>query len=269
MKKTYEGPEAGEGAIYKWESKNKNVGVGQMHLTKVFKDSLIEMTLAFKGENREAKSGFTFQNMNDSTKVSWYIIMNMGWNPISKYFGLFMDKMIGPDFEKGLKDLKAICETKPCCMILKCEETTVKPFLFLSIRDTCSGATIGQKMGTYIGEIMAYMGKNGLTQTRPPMAFYHKNDGVVFDMEIAIPVDKAIKPKDKRIKFTEFKRCKAMFTEYYGVYDKIGDAHKTIMEMIQEKGLKMNAAPWEEYVTDPSTEKDSSKWLTRIYYPIE
>jgi effector-binding domain-containing protein len=269
MKKTYEGPETGVGAIYKWESNNKNVGVGSMHITKVVKDSVIEMVLAFKGENREAHSGFEFQKMTDSTKVSWYIIMNMGWNPVSKYFGLFMDKMMGPDFEKGLKDLKTVCETKPSCMNYKIEETEVKPFMFLSIRDTCSPATIGLKMGKYIGEIMAYMGKNGLLQTNPPIAIYHKYEGNIFDVEMGIPIDKIINFKDKKIKFTSFKGCKALVAQYFGPYEKIGDAHEMMMTRVSELGLKINGACWEEYVSDPATEKDPSKLLTKIYYPVE
>lgn len=268
MKGTYEGPESGEGAIFKWDSKNKNVGVGSMQLTKVVKDSLIEMKLTF-GKEPAAESGFRFADMKDSVKVSWYIITHLGWNPIAKFFGLTMEKMISPDFEKGLNDLKTICEAKTCCMKYKIEETTVKPFLFLSIRVTCTPATIGQKMGRCFGEIMAYMGKNGLKQTRPPIAFYHKYEGNIFDVEMGIPVDKAAKTKDKKIMFTEFKGGKSLVALYYGPYDNIGEAHKMMMHRVNEHGLKMNGACWEEYVTDPGTEKDSSKWLTKIYYPIE
>lgn len=36
----------------------------------------------------------------------------MGNNPIAKYFGLLMDKLIGADFERGLNNLKTVCETK-------------------------------------------------------------------------------------------------------------------------------------------------------------
>ena len=154
-------------------------------------------------------------------------------------------------------------------MKYKIEETTVKPFMFLSIRDTCSPATIGQKMGMYLGEIMVYMEKNGLKQTSPPIAIYHKYEANIFDVEMGIPVDKAGKAKDKKIMFTEFKGCKALAAQYFGPYDKIGEAHEMMMHRINEHGLKFMGACWEEYVTDPGSEKDSSKWLTKIYYPIE
>ena len=37
---------------------------------------------------------------------------DMGKNPIGKFFGLMMDKMVGPDFERGLNNLKSLCEGK-------------------------------------------------------------------------------------------------------------------------------------------------------------
>ena len=36
--------------------------------------------------------------------------IDLGGNPVNRYFGLIMDKMIGPDFEEGLAKLKEIAE---------------------------------------------------------------------------------------------------------------------------------------------------------------
>jgi effector-binding domain-containing protein len=269
MKKSYEGPESGVGSVYHWESNHPDVGVGSMKIIRVVKDSMVEMVLAFKGENREAKSAFVFENLKDSTKVTWYIIMQMGWNPVSKYFGLLMDAMMGDDFEQGLKDMKAVCETKPCCMKYKIEEVVAEPYYYLSIRDTCTHATISAKLGTYYGEIMAYMEKNGLKQTKPPISLNHSYENGVMDMETGIPVDKAPKTKDKRIMYTQLKGGKALVADYYGPYDKIDAAHEALMHKVEEAGLKISGACWEEYITDPGVEKDSSKWHTKIYYPVE
>ncbi|MBC7710484.1 MAG: hypothetical protein H7203_10510 [Rhizobacter sp.] len=45
------------------------------------------------------------------TKVSCDINGNAGMNPVFRWFGLFTDKMIGPDFEAGLKNLKKLAES--------------------------------------------------------------------------------------------------------------------------------------------------------------
>jgi hypothetical protein len=36
---------------------------------------------------------------------------DLGRNPINRYFGLFMGRMLGGDFEKGLSNLKSKAES--------------------------------------------------------------------------------------------------------------------------------------------------------------
>ena len=45
-------------------------------------------------------------------KVTWFNQGDLGWNPVSRYFGLLMDKMMGPDFEEGLENLRRKAESK-------------------------------------------------------------------------------------------------------------------------------------------------------------
>lgn len=44
------------------------------------------------------------------TKVTWDMNGNAGMSPVFRWFGLFMDRMIGPDFEAGLNNLKKLAE---------------------------------------------------------------------------------------------------------------------------------------------------------------
>lgn len=44
------------------------------------------------------------------TEVKWTSDGDLGNNPMYRYFGLFMDKMIGKDFEGGLINLKSLAE---------------------------------------------------------------------------------------------------------------------------------------------------------------
>ena len=42
--------------------------------------------------------------------ITWVMNGNAGMNPVFRWFGLFMDKMVGPDFDAGLKNLKKLAE---------------------------------------------------------------------------------------------------------------------------------------------------------------
>jgi hypothetical protein len=43
-------------------------------------------------------------------RVVWVDAGDLGMNPINRWFGLFLDKLIGPDFERGLTNLRKLAE---------------------------------------------------------------------------------------------------------------------------------------------------------------
>ena len=55
---------------------------------------------------------------------------------------------------------------------------------------------------------------------------------------------------------------------YYGDYSKMEAAHVGLSKACEGTFNKHPDIVMEEYVTDPGTEPDQSKWLTRIYYVI-
>ena len=44
------------------------------------------------------------------TRVTWSMVGDMGRNPVYHWFALNADRMVGPDFEAGLANLKALAE---------------------------------------------------------------------------------------------------------------------------------------------------------------
>jgi effector-binding domain-containing protein len=46
----------------------------------------------------------------------------------------------------------------------------------------------------------------------------------------------------------------------------MGGAHAMLKKHLTDSGYKMKQPVVEEYVTDPATEKDPNKVLSRIYY---
>jgi uncharacterized protein YndB with AHSA1/START domain len=112
VKMTYEGPEAGTGAKYEWVGNDK-VGAGAMSITDSRPNERIDFKLEFKKPMEATNTAdFVFKPEGDQTSVTWG--MSGQKNLIMKAVGMFMDceKMIAPDFEKGLANLKTIAETE-------------------------------------------------------------------------------------------------------------------------------------------------------------
>lgn len=110
MKRTFEGPVSGQGAVYGW-SGNDEVGQGRMEIIENAPPSKVGIKLDFiKPFKSTNQTTFTLQPQGDGTVVTW--TMSGPSEFITKLMGVFvsMDKMIGKDFEKGLSQLKAVAE---------------------------------------------------------------------------------------------------------------------------------------------------------------
>lgn len=133
---------------------------------------------------------------------------------------------------------------------------------------TTSEKTISGDIGNSYARIGMFMKKNNLKQNGPVLTIYHSYDPDKIDMECAIPLAKTVKGEGE-VKVWEMKAGNAAKLNYYGAYDKMHDAHDAMHKWIADNNKKMNGSPWEVYVTDPGNEKDTTKWLTEIYYPFE
>jgi hypothetical protein len=109
MKRTYEGPESGKGAIYAWDG-NKNVGSGRMEILEATPARTVIKLDFFKPFEGHNTAEITMEPRGNQTFVTWAM---HGPSPyMSKLMSTFMDfdDMIGRDFAAGLAKLKAIVE---------------------------------------------------------------------------------------------------------------------------------------------------------------
>ena len=111
MDKTFSGADAGIGAKYSW-SGNRKVGQGNMEITDATEPSSVQIALEFlKPFKASNTTVFKLQPAGTGTGVTWAMT---GRNTfMTKVMGIFksMDKMVGPDFERGLRRLKTAAET--------------------------------------------------------------------------------------------------------------------------------------------------------------
>jgi hypothetical protein len=99
---------AGRGVGAQWSWKSESQGNGAMKLTAAVPSQKVGYELTVEGF--DASSGeLLLAQEGASTRVIWVMQGRMS-GPISRWFGLFMDRLVGPDFEGGLSNLKSLAE---------------------------------------------------------------------------------------------------------------------------------------------------------------
>ena len=109
VKINFSGPESGVGAHMAWAG-NSKVGSGTQTITNSVENTRVIVDLDFGGMG-VAKASWLLSPAGEGTRVEWTLDTTVGDNPIGRYMGLFMDRMMGPDYEQGLAKLKQRVES--------------------------------------------------------------------------------------------------------------------------------------------------------------
>jgi len=99
------------GATYSWDG--KSTGQGTLTITKSEPGKGIGYDLSFQQGKFKSTGTITIEPAGEGFNVIWSNEGELGSNPINRYFGLMMDRMMGPDFETGLGNLKKRVEAPP------------------------------------------------------------------------------------------------------------------------------------------------------------
>ena len=81
-----------------------------MTFTSVVPNQRVDYALYFPDFQMRSAGEIKLEPGAQGTRVTWTNQGDVGANPINRYFAQVMDRLVGPDFEEGLKNLKALAE---------------------------------------------------------------------------------------------------------------------------------------------------------------
>ena len=264
MKTTITGTDGEPGAVYSW-SGNDDVGTGHQILKSVTPGRVdFEVKYSDWGNS---PAYFILEEKGEKTNVTWALDMYVPfpWNAFSMLTDV--NAFVGKDFENGLTNLKKVCEqiAHPKYRGYEVVVTDMPVKYYVGIRNVVDTAEITAYYEENFPKIMGLLTDEELTPAGAPAGLFW-DWGAQADMAAAIPI-----AEDKKISDTQTFPAggKALEIDYFGPYIKTIEAHLAIDDYMAEKKLRSIPPVIEEYVTDPSTEPDTSKWLTKIIYFVE
>ena len=113
MERTYGGSSRGKGATYAW-SGNKKAGSGRMEIMDSIPPNKVVIDLHFlKPFEAHNTTEFVFESRGTGSHATWAMYGAMPF--ASRLMSVFvsMDKLIGKDFDEGMRNLKREAEMQP------------------------------------------------------------------------------------------------------------------------------------------------------------
>jgi effector-binding domain-containing protein len=266
MKITYGEKKVGTGASYSWEG--PNMGTGTLGISESIPDKSVAIDLNFGGS--PAKAFYSLEPAGENTQLSLNFSNDTGMNPIGRWINIFMKGEIEKSFDYAGEKIKGIAEVKPK-FTYEITEETVPAISYVGLMHIMSPqdpVAISAQMAKMYGELETILKKANVTVTGYPFALYPEFTDESMNMICAMPVAATARvPAKYKVETT--RGGSAIKGIYKGNYNNLMALHLELDKYIQYKGLTMNGAPMEVYVTDPMLEKDTTKWITEIYYPVK
>ncbi len=128
-------------------------------------------------------------------------------------------------------------------------------------------AQVRDVMGPGITEVFEAIGKQGMTPAGAWVNHHFKMPSTTFDFEIAVPVDRPIKPVG-RVIASSWPAMKVVRAVYQGPYEGLPEAWGAFIAWIAESGLKTSNELWEQYVEGPQTHSDPKLFRTELNKPL-
>jgi effector-binding domain-containing protein len=205
---------------------------------------------------------------NQNTNVTCYIESDLGMNPVSRWFGMFSDRLIGPDIEMGLFNLDQLVQDINTIYGYEITDYEVPGRIMITVRDTASPATVTPKLGLMYKKISHFLKSKNISPIGNPMAVFHTYSNRNFDIEAGLAIPSVVAVPEGLI-CSEKAAQRVVMIKYSGSYKLISSAYQALQMYIDNNGLLVSGPCWEEYTTNPTMEADSNKRQTKIYYPIK
>jgi hypothetical protein len=202
----------------------------------------------------------------DSVAVEWKAESYAGTNPLKRVKFYFNAKEIQRGMTAILMHLKTFLESSQNVYGMSIARQKLVDSLLISTKFISNTYPTTAEIYSAINDLKEYISKEGAIETNPPMLNVSPED-TSYRVMVAIPINKQIKETDN---FTIKKMIpgKILMAEVKGGSFATREALKQMNLYLNDNYLSSPAMPFESLITERLQEPDTTKWITKIYYPI-
>lgn len=274
IKYTLTGKDGTVGASSSWAGDPEISGDGKIEIVLLEENKTIQHKLHFtKPKKGTAGSTFTLKETNGITTVTWNfdLATPRPWNIFNLFYSL--DKNMGKDFEASLAILKTAIEKINGTAPAKVYDVQLMNFpatTFAMIRQQVKWSDLLSFFDEHLPIVyQEAQNANAIPGTASGLIYAWDEKNQQADIAAAVPVAAGTRIDNPIVQATDIPASKAVFVNYSGAYDKLPDAYNSIRQYLSENKLKAKIPSIEQYISGPSNEKDTTKWLTKIVFLVE
>ncbi|MDI9339031.1 MAG: GyrI-like domain-containing protein [Sediminibacterium sp.] len=145
----------------------------------------------------------------------------------------------------------------------------IPEMLTLAKKDSATGKDISFKIAKVYELLEQEKNATGAEMGGAPGALYYTNTPDNFVFEAVLPIKRLPAKNPTRCNVVVLESGKMVVYNHYGTYMSMFQAYEKLKVYLKENKLEQIGVAREFYITDPMLEKDSTKWLSRIFIPVK
>ena len=220
----------------------------------------------------KSKDGFVRSLINvvpiskDSVGFQWDGELQSQVNIFNRIRSYYTQKKLQNNADAILNALKIHLENDEKVYGINIEHRMVVDTLLISTKKTFAAYPTVEQVYELVNDLKKYIIINAALQTNPPM-LHVVQDSNLFKTMVAIPINKTVQNSERFI-IKKMVAGKILISEIKGGSGNAEAGIKTLESYMDDYHLTSPAISFQSLVTDRQKEKDSTKWVTKIYYPI-
>jgi effector-binding domain-containing protein len=264
------------GARLDWSGDPALVGTGWQEITASTPFERIEFHLDF-GPQGKADSYFEILGDQVGTSLTWGfdtdVTEGQGFfgGLLGRYFGLFLDRWVGNDYEQGLAAFKAYAESLPAEDFSRVEveiiDIQAQPIQYVSGSSSTDGEDIAEALATAYGQVMDFISLQGIEITGAPMAISRNVEAGQYQFDAAIPVSEGAVDPDGVVQLGYVPAGRAARIVHTGPYSSTPESYARLSSWLAAHGLRESGISWEHYISDPGDTPEEDL-VTHLYVQL-
>jgi hypothetical protein len=219
-------------------------------------------------ENNTIVSGIIIVPINkDSVAIEWRCELKTSSHPF-KRVRKFLDALtIKDDMSTILLSFRSYLEKTENVYGIHVEKTKVRDTLLIGSQQVFTSPPSTEAIYQLLSNIKNHVMKEGAVETGSPMLNTRNTGPGQYETMVAIPINKAI-TEQENLFLRRMIPGNILVAEVQGGPVTINNALQQLELYVSDHKLESPAKPFQSLTTDRTTEQDTAKWKTTIYYPV-
>ncbi len=201
------------------------------------------------------------------TNISLFSSVRAGMNPIKRFINWRTMKNYEHTMNELLQQFTLFAEDRKNIYGVNIIDGRIPDSLFISSRQTFDHEPTVAELYQLIDELSAYAAAKGARQINPPMLHLEYLNSNACEVMVALPVDRVIDNSGNFL-FKQMVKGNTLLAEVKGGRATINAALRAMEQFKSDYQFSSPAISFELMITDRRIETDTSKWVTKLYYPI-